>query len=100
MLFRFISTISLLTTTMETSQQLSLLDSQTLTLSVGDFLAKVSLSLANGEDLTIHEARSFLTSLEFYGLKDPLICSLRTSKVSSLTMGVEPLIPSSGRLMN
>lgn len=85
---------------METSQQLSLLDSPTSTLSVEDSLASLSVSLGKEGDLTIHEVRSFLTSLESLGLKDPLYCSLRTSKVSSLMMGVEPSIPSSGRLMN
>src|SRR3990167_2997288 len=90
----------IITKTMEVLKQSNLMNYPTLTLSVEDSLAKVSALLEKEGDLTIQEARYSLTLLESLGLKDLGYYSLRTSKVSSLTMGVEPLIPSSEHLMS
>lgn len=71
------------TQTTETAEQLNLMDCQTLTLSLADSLARVSVLLESGEDLKIQEALSFLKSLESLGLNDLAIYSLRMSKDSS-----------------
>src|SRR3990167_4406348 len=88
------------TKTMETAPQSLPMNFPTSTSSAEDSLAKVSALLEKEGDLTTQEERFSLTLLESLGLKDPAYYGLRTSKVSSLTMGVAPLIPSSEHLMS
>jgi len=80
---------TLTTKTMETSQQLFQTNSQTLTSWLEDFLAKLSLLLEKGEDLTTQEEHYFLTSQGFLPTKDPKIYCLKMLKVYYLTMGAE-----------
>ncbi len=94
------SDISQHTEPTETSPKLTLQLFPTSTYSSGDSLARLSVLLEKEEDLTTQEVRSSLMLLESLGLKNPLYCSLRTSKVSFHTIGVAPLIPSSELLMN
>jgi len=67
--------------TQGTSEQLSLVKSQTLTYLLEDFLAKHFQSLENAKDLTTPEGLYFLKSLGFLPTKDPDILYLKTSKV-------------------
>ena len=86
--------------TKETSEQLMLMEYQTTTSSLRDFLARVSQLLESGEDLKTLEAHSSLRYAECYGLKELSMYSLRMLRDSSLTMTEAPSKPSSERWMN
>jgi hypothetical protein len=73
------------TSIMETQQQSTQENSQTLTYLSEDFLAKLSLLLEKDKDLTTPEAHSSLMSLGFYQKKDPDIWFLKMSKGCLLT---------------
>jgi len=92
--------ISQPTKTMATSQQSTQTLFQTSTSSLEDSLAKVLALLESEEDLKIQEALCSLTSLESFGLKDPNILFLRTSKDCSPTTKAIHSKLSSQRLMN
>lgn len=83
-----------------TSEQLTLPQFQTTTLSLGDFLANLSVLLASGEDSKILEAHYSLKYAESLGLNGLNIYSLRTSKDSSTIIRERHLKPLSERWMN
>ena len=84
----------------ETSEQLTLPQFQTTTLSLEDFLANLSVLLASGSDLKILEAHCSLKSAESLGLNELNIYSLRTSKDCSTIIKGKHLKPLSERWMN
>ena len=84
----------------KTSGQLMLMEYQTTTSSVRDFLARVSLLLGSEEDLKILEAHSSLRYAGSYGLKDLAIYSLRMLKGFSPTTMEIPSKPYSERWMS
>lgn len=83
-----------------TSEQLELTQSKNTTLSVRDFLAKVSLLLGKGKDSMIQGVRYFTRYAESLGFTQHHIYSLRTSKDSSITITDRPSASSSNRWMN
>jgi len=86
--------------TRATSEQLTLPQFQTTTLSLEDFLANLSRLLASGEDSKILEAHCSLKSADSLGLNELNIYSLRTSKDSSTIIRERHLKPLSERWMN
>jgi len=83
-----------------TSEQLGLVKSPSTTLSVQDFLAKVSRLLGNGKDSVIRGVRYFMKYAGSLGFTEPLIYSLRTSRDSSITIRERPSRSSSNRWMS
>src|SRR5690606_34743825 len=75
-------------------------NSEALTLSPEDFLAKHLALLESEEDLKIQEVHSFLKSLASHGFSNPSIFCSKTSKVFSVTPGGQLSQPSSIRWGN
>src|SRR5690606_24999921 len=75
-------------------------NSEALTLSPEDFLAKHLAVLESEEDLKTQEVHSFLKSLASLGFSNPAIYCSKTSKVFSITPGGRLSQPSSIRWGN
>lgn len=86
--------------TKPTSEQLTLMDCQSMTLSVADFLANLSRLLESGEDSMTLEALCSLKSCASLGLAEASIYSLRTSKDCLITRAGLRFKPLSQRWMN
>ena|SRR3972149_524238 len=79
-------------------EQLQLIDCPKLTLSLSDFLAKMCLLLESEEVSQHHEVAYFLKQCESLGLQDPVILSLKMSKVFSQATKDGTGLPSCERL--
>src|SRR3990172_6413980 len=80
------------------SEQLKLIDSPRLTSSLSDFLVRICLLLESEEASQQVEAAYFLKQCELLGLQDPVILSLKTSKVFSQATKDETGLPFYERL--
>ena len=94
------TTITTIQSTKETLEQLTFPQFQTTTLSLEDFLVRLSVLLATGQDSQILEAHYFMKSAESLGLKELNIYYLRMLKDSSVTIREIHFKPLSERWMN